>query len=72
MGDGGLASIGRLKQLERLQLHVLTRSSLNRLNGLSNLESLNVHGPWGDMARLGRSDEGTLDLSGLTALKEFI
>ncbi len=71
VGDGGLASIGKLKQLERLQLHVLTRSSLNRLNGLSNLESLNVHGPWGDMARLAEADEGTLDLSGLSAVKDF-
>ena len=71
VGDGGLASIGKLKQLERLQLHVLTRSSLNRLNGLSHLESLNVHGPWGDMARLAEADEGTLDLPGLSAVKEF-
>ncbi len=71
VGDGGLASIGKLKQLERLAMHVLTRSSLNRLNGLSNLESLNVHGPWGDMARLAEADEGTLDLSGLSAVKEF-
>lgn len=71
VGEGGLTSIGKLKQLERLQLHVLTRGSLNHLNGLSSLESLNVHGPWGDMAKLAEADEGTLDLSGLSEVKEF-
>lgn len=71
VGDGGLASIAKLKQLERLDVDVLTRSSLNHLNGLSSLEFLKVHGPWGDMARLAEADEGTLDLSGLTTLKEF-
>lgn len=71
VGDGGLASIGKLKQLERLQLHVLTRSSLNHLNGLSNVEFLKVNGPWGEHAKLAGADERTLDLSGLTAVKEL-
>ncbi len=30
-----------------------------------------MNGPWGDLARLAEGDEGTLDLSGLTAMKEF-
>jgi internalin A len=71
VSDRGLAAIGRLAQLEHLQLTVLTRSGLNHLNGLPNLRSLNVHGAWGDAAKIVEADEGRLDLSGLTKLEDF-
>lgn len=71
VGERGLASIGRLRRLERLDVDVLTRSSLNHLNGLANLEYLQVHGPWDERAGLAEADEGTLDLSKLKKLKDL-
>lgn len=71
VSDRGLASIGKLTQLEHLHVTTLTRSGLNQLNGLSNLRSLNVTGAWGDAARIAEADEGRLDLSGLTKLEDF-
>lgn len=67
--DGGLASIGKLKQLECLELlcHV-TRSGLNHLNGLANLRTLSV-AAWEPDARGPGADELTLDLSGLKMVK---
>lgn len=71
VSDQGLAAIGKLKQLERLQLNTATRSGLNHLNGLSNLQYLDVLPPWGDARKTVSADELMLDLSGLTKMKEF-
>lgn len=71
VSEHGLASIGKLRQLESLHLKTLTRSGLNYLNGLSNLKYLKASGPWGEMAKLAQADEGTLDLSGLTKIKDL-
>jgi len=72
VSDRGLASIGKLKQLERLDLRTLTRSGLNHLNGLSKLEYLKVSGPWRDAAiSIMQADEGMLDLSGLQRIKDL-
>ena len=68
--DRGLAAIGKLEQLERLQLSTVTRSGLNHLNGLSNLQYLHVTA-WGDAAKAASADELTLDLSGLAKMREF-
>ncbi len=67
--DDGLALIGRMKQLEYLSLVPMRRSSLNHLNGLSNLRSLAVRNVWRDPAKPVPFDEGTLDLSGLGKLE---
>jgi len=69
LSDGGLASIGKLKQLERLELlcHV-SRRGLNHLNGLSHLQGLSVSAGRPD-ARTGVAREPVLDLSGLTSMK---
>lgn len=71
VSDQGLAALGKLKQLERLQLSTMTRSGLNHLNGLSNLQYLNVGPSWGDAAKTASADELRLDLSGLTKMREF-
>jgi hypothetical protein len=71
VSDQGLASIGKLKQLERLQLLCpVTRSGLNQLNGLSNLESLSVR-TLGNSVGTIHSDELMLDLSGLKKMKNL-
>ena len=76
VSDRGLASIGKLKQLERLQVSTETRSGLNHLNGLSNLQYLNVTNlnvmARGDAAKIASADELRLDLSGLTQVRELI
>jgi Leucine-rich repeat (LRR) protein len=69
--EGGVALIGKLRSLEHLDIHPITRSALNHLNGLSNLRSLNVNGFWGLDRNLAQADEGTLDLSGLTRLRNL-
>ncbi len=68
--DRGLASIGKLKQLEHLHLGTAPRSGLNHLNGLSNLQHLTVTA-WSDAAEPGLADELILDLSGLTKTREL-
>lgn len=69
--DVGLASIGKLKRLERLELlcHV-TRSGLNRLNALSNLRSLNVSA-FAPMGTRHSTPEPLLDLSELVSVKSL-
>ena len=68
--DEGLASISRLKSLERLRLHTATRSGLNHLNRLPNLQSLQVIA-WGQGVKAIETDEGMLDLSGLEKLQDL-
>jgi len=69
--DRGLASIGKLKQLESLHLSCsVTRSGLNQLNGLSNLQYLKVVA-WGNAAKTDPADELMLDLSGLKKMKDL-
>ncbi|MBL7188601.1 MAG: hypothetical protein ISS70_19935 [Phycisphaerae bacterium] len=69
--DRGLASIGKLKQLESLHLSSpVTRSGLNQLNGLPNLHYLKVTA-WGNAAETDPADELMLDLSGLKRMKDM-
>ena len=70
VSDRGLASIGKLKQLERLDVKAGIRGGLNHLNNLSNLQYLNVTA-WGDIAKTAPAEELMLDLSGLAKLKDF-
>ncbi len=71
ISDVGLASIGRLKSLESLMLAgPVTRSALNHLNGLARLEYLQV-GAWPGNGETTPDDELTLDLSGLTKLRNL-
>ena len=71
--DRGLASIGKLKQLESLHLSCsVTRSALNQLNGLPNLRYLKVIArPRGNAAKTDPADELMLDLSGLKKMKDM-
>ena len=71
VSDQVLSALGKLKQLERLQLNTATRSGLNHLNGLSNLQYLNVGPAWGNARKTSAADEVTLDLSGLKHLKDL-
>jgi hypothetical protein len=69
--DDGLASIGKLRELEHLELLCqVSGQGLNLLNELSNLRSLNVNAfaPMGTSAPAG---EGGLDLSGLVRLENL-
>jgi len=69
--DRGVASIGKLKQLESLHLSCpVTRSGLNQLNGLSNLHYLKVLAR-GNAAKTDPADELMLDLSGLKKMKKM-
>lgn len=69
--DRGLASIGKLKQLESLNLGCsVTCSGLNQLKGLSNLRSLQVSAR-GNAAKTDPADELMLDLSGLKKMKDM-
>ena len=70
VGEGGLAAIGKLKHLERLNVSVSGPSSLNHVSGLSNLQYLQV-GSWTGETGAAQADELTLDLSGLTKLKDL-
>jgi len=69
--DDGLELIGRMRQLERLQLAPIKRSGLNHLDGLPNLRSLSVKSVWRDPGKPTPFDEGTLDLSGLSKLEDL-
>lgn len=71
--DQALASIGRLKQLEGLRLScVLTHSALNQLNGLSNLQKLEVNAwPRRNAAEADPTDALMLDLSGLRKMNNM-
>ena len=75
--DRGLASIGKLKQLERLTFRFsalggtgVSKSGLNQLNGLPNLRFLQVN-LWGNAAKTDPADELMLDLSGLKKMKDM-
>jgi hypothetical protein len=69
--ERGLASIGKLKKLESLHLFIpVTRSGLNQLNGLPNLQKLKVTA-WGNAAKTNPADELMLDLSGLKKMKDM-
>ncbi|MEN6428823.1 MAG: hypothetical protein ABFE13_26040 [Phycisphaerales bacterium] len=71
ISERGLASIGKLRQLERLNLMTnVTRSGLNHLNGLSNLQQLKVSMA-GDAFGTAPADEVTLDLAGLKKMKDM-
>ena len=72
VSDRGLASIGKLKQLERLSLSSVTRSGLNHLNGLSNLQFLQVSA-YRKAAVTEPADTSAtgLDLSGLRNMKDM-
>lgn len=70
VSDCGLASISKLKELEHLHVDVLTLSGVNHLNGLPDLQSLQVSTRV-DAAQATRADETVLDLSGLTRLKDL-
>ncbi len=71
--DRGLASIGKVKQLESLTVFSsVTRSALNQLNGLSRLHHLQVVArPRMNAARTDPADELMLDLSGLKKMKDM-
>jgi hypothetical protein len=68
--DRGMASIGKLKQLESLTLGSVTRSGLNQLNGLPNLRHLQVNA-WRNASKTDPPDEVMLDLSGLKNMKDM-
>ena len=71
LSDRSLTSIGKLKNLESLYLSCsVNRSGLNQLNGLTNLNSLNVD-LWGNAAKADLADEPMLDLSGLKKMKDM-
>jgi len=72
LNDQGLASIGKLKQLESLALWGggFTCTALNQLNGLSNLHTLRV-AAGGKAAATSTVDELMLDLSGLKKMKDM-
>lgn len=73
ISDRGMASIGKLKQLECLTLmtHV-TRNSLNHLNGLSKLQQLQVSVlSLAKPEEMSHADESTLNLSGLKRLTDL-
>ena len=75
MTDRGLASIGKFRQLESLVLiskggkDRLTRRGLNELNGLSNLQKLDLYTEWKAFVA---GDRTPLNLSGLTNLRNLI
>ena len=71
--DRGVASIGKLKQLESLTVFSsVTRSALNQLNGLSRLHHLQVVvRPRRNAAKTDPADELMLDLSGLKKMKDL-
>jgi len=72
--DRGLASIGKLRQLESLKLMGmennirLSNRGLNQLNGLSHLQELSLEMPSGVWSA---DDNAALNLSGLTNLKNI-
>ncbi len=71
--ERGIASIGKLKELEKLTIFCpVTRNAINQLNGLANLQHLQVNArPRGNSSAAHRSDELTLDLSGLKKMKDM-
>ncbi|MGE5296021.1 MAG: hypothetical protein ACM3VT_14445, partial [Solirubrobacterales bacterium] len=70
LDERGLASIGKLKNLKRLTARVTTIRGLNRLNGLSNLEQLQIS-PGDAPIETASSREISLDLSGLGKMKDL-
>jgi hypothetical protein len=71
VSDKGMASIGRLRQLENLTLMTkVTRNGLNRLNGLLKLRQLQASGHY-ETSAVASVDETTLDLSGLKRLTDL-
>jgi hypothetical protein len=71
VSDKGMASIGKLRQLENLTLMTkVTRNGLNQLNGLSKLRQLQASGHY-EISAVAQLDETTLDLSGLKSLADL-
>ncbi len=71
VSDRGLASIGKLRQLEDLTLMTdVTRTGLNQLNGLSRLYHLQVNSV-NMPGEVIPPEETTLDLSGLRSMKDM-
>ena len=71
VSDRGLASIGKLRQLEDLTLMTdVTRTGLNHLNSLSKLHHLQVTCPRTNGQAV-PAEETTLDLSGLRSMKDM-
>ena len=68
-----IASIGKLKQLERLTIlfNPATCNALNQLNGLTNLQHLQVTARAQENATIDTADEQMLDLSGLRKMKKL-
>jgi hypothetical protein len=71
--ERGMASIGKLNQLEKLTIFCpVTRDALNQLNGLANLQHLQVNAhPRGNSSVASRSGELMLDLSGLKKMRDM-
>jgi Leucine-rich repeat (LRR) protein len=71
VSDKGMASIGKLRQLENLTLMTkVTRNGLNQLNGLSRLRQLQASGHY-ETSAVAQLDETPLDLSGLKSLVDL-
>jgi len=71
--ERGMASIGKLNQLEELTIFCpVNRNALNQLNGLANLQRLQVNAhPRGNASVMSRVDELTLDMSGLKKMRNM-
>ncbi|MGE5296020.1 MAG: hypothetical protein ACM3VT_14440 [Solirubrobacterales bacterium] len=71
VSDRGMASIGKLKQLEDLTLMAnVSRNGLNQLNGLSKLHHLQVNSA-NMPGEVIPAEEAALDLSGLRSMKDM-
>lgn len=70
LDERGLASLGKMKNLERLTARVTTVRGLNCLNGLPNLEQLQIS-PGDAPIEAASSREISLDLSGLRKMKDL-
>ncbi|MEA3226928.1 MAG: hypothetical protein U9Q07_13335, partial [Planctomycetota bacterium] len=70
--DQNLESISKLRRLEKLTIFCpVTRNALNQLNGLANLQHLQVNAHRRGNAAATDADELMLDLSGLKKMKDM-